>query len=179
MRPKLKFLDLAMRHPGLTESVAAYMAEAARVCLDRHHTPPIDFEIEDPEKTVHATAEWESTDDRIRRAWANEIIATENGAYACALAAIELSAGMVAVHRAETKTGADYYIAPQGRDLEDLEDCFRFEVSGVDRGSAGSVTQRLNQKLAQTAVGSSNLPAMAGVVGFRTRLIAIRPLQKE
>ncbi|HEY7617774.1 MAG TPA: hypothetical protein VH744_13295, partial [Terriglobales bacterium] len=56
----------------------------------------------------------------------------ESGAYACALAATELARGYVAVGRAETRTGADYYIALSGQIIEDLEDCLRLEVSGTD-----------------------------------------------
>ena len=178
-KPKLPFHDLAIRHTGLTEVVAAYFAEAARVCLDRHHRSPVDFEIDDSGTRLGVVTEWEPTDDRARRAWANEIDTTEAGAYACALAAVELCSGMVAVHRAETKTGADYYIAPLGTSAEYLEECLRFEVSGVDKGPESSVDQRLKAKLGQVAAGSSNLPAMAGVVGFRARLIALKAVQSK
>jgi len=78
--------------------------------------------------------EWEATDDRTKHAWANEIDATEAGAYACVLAAVELTSGMVAVYRAETKTGADYYIVPAGNSVDDLENCLRLEVSGINKG---------------------------------------------
>jgi hypothetical protein len=92
------------------------------------------------------------------------------------LAAVELSNGLVAVRRAETETGADYYVAPKGRMQFDLEECWRLEVSGVDRGPEDTVRQRLRAKLAQAARGHSNLPALAGVVGFRARLILLAKL---
>ena len=34
-------------------------------------------------------------------------------------------------------TGADYYVAPPGNSPEDLEDCLRLEVSGVDHDPKG------------------------------------------
>jgi hypothetical protein len=80
---------------------------------------------------------------------------------------------LVAVRRAETLTGADYYVAPVGADINDMETCLRMEVSGVDAGNAPEVRARLRQKLRQTEKGRSNLPALAAVVGFRERLIAI------
>ena len=73
-------------------------------------------------------------------------------------------------------TGADYYIAPKGTALDDLEDCLRLEVSGVDRGPESAIDRRLRTKLAQAAAGNSNLPALAGVVGFRARLILVADL---
>ena len=165
--------DMAERHRGLTVAVAESYTEAARVCLDRHHESPVGFKITNSDRVTDAVAEWKKTDERTRGAWANEIDATEAGACACALAAVELSDGLVAVHRAETKTGADYYIAPPGRTLEDLEDCLRLEVSGVDRGGPSVINQRLRQKREQTVSGASNLPAMASVVGFRARVIQL------
>ena len=168
---------MALRHRGLTYAIAESYTEAARVCLDRHHISPVDFKIDSAGHSIDAVAEWEQTDGNTRHAWANEIDTTEAGAYACVLAASELAEGFVAVHRAETKTGADYYVAPVGSSYDDLEDCLRLEVSGIDRGSAAAVAQRLTVKLEQAAAGQSNLPAMAGVVGFRSKLILIAPLQ--
>ena len=176
-KPKLPIHDMANRHSGLTEAIAENLTEGARVCFDRHHKPPVEFQISNSGEPTEAVVEWEVTDERTRRAWANEIDTTEAGAYACTLAAVELSKGFVAVRRAETKTGADYYMAPVGAPIEDLENCIRLEVSGVDQGNATTVAHRLKEKLAQAAAGASNLPAMAGVVGFRARCILLSPLE--
>ena len=93
---------------------------------------------------------WNPTDQQVKKAHANEIDTTEAGAYASVLAAVELVKGMVAVYRAETKTGADYYISPSGQLPQDLESCIRLEISGVDRGSNSTITSRLKAKLKQT-----------------------------
>jgi hypothetical protein len=167
------FQNLAERHPGITASIGASYEEAARVCLDRHHTSPTKIEIRNADATDQAPAAWTPTNDRTRKAWANEIDTTEFGAYCFALAAIERVERMVALRRAETKTGADYYIGPAGEEMEDLESSFRLEVSGVDKGDSTVVQQRLKRKLDQTASGSSNVPALAAVVGFRVLCIAI------
>ena len=123
--------------------------------------------------------EWEPTDERTKYAWANEIEATEAGACACVLATIELVKGLVAVRRAETGSGADYYIANPGTPANDLEDCIRLEVSGIDRGNSAAVNRRLKEKLDQAAAGMSNLPAMVGVVGFRARRILLSHLEES
>ena len=170
---------MARRHAGLTKPIADSYAEAARVCLDRHHQSPTDFDLDRSGKLSEAVVEWQPPDARTHDAWANETDATEAGAYACALAAVELTDGLVAVRRAETRIGADYYVAPQGAATNDLEGCLRLEVSGVgvDQGSEQVVRQRLNAKLRQAAAGDSNLPALAGVVGFKARLIAVADLK--
>ena len=161
------------RHPGLTKAIADSYSEAASVCLDRHHEPPVGIDLETRGSQMAATVEWHPPDAPTRGAWANETDATEAGAYACVLAAVELVGGLVAIHRAETLTGADYYVARPGRRPHDLEDCQRLEVSGVDRGSRGALRRRLMAKSRQVARGDSNLPALAGVVGFRARLIML------
>ena len=177
MKRILPLHDMDTRHYGLTKAIADSYTEAARVCLDRHHRPPTDFQVSKVNSSTSALVQWAIADERARRAWANEIDATEAGAYACVLAAVELVDEFVAVHRAETKTGADYYVAPKGTSPDDLEDCLRLEISGVDRGTDSAVRQRLNAKLKQATEGNSNLPAVAGVVGFQTRLIMLAALE--
>lgn len=141
------------------------------MCLDRHHTSPVEFTLSTPHSDTTALVEWEPASPRIRGAWANDTDATEAGACAVTLAAVELAMDLVAVRRAETETGADYYIAPAGSAADDMEDWYRLEVSGVSAGSAGRVRQRLREKVAQARRGRSNLPALAAVVGFYARQV--------
>lgn len=154
-RSRLPLDRMYERHYGLTPEVSAYFHQAACVCLDRHHTPPVVFCVVDGDLQSSAQVHWTATDDRVRGAWANEIVATEAGAYACALAGAELVRGLVAVRRAETGTGADYYVGPPSAGLADLEDCLRFEVSGVDSGDAKTLQWRLDAKLTQAREGRS------------------------
>ena len=83
------------------------------------------------------------------------------------------------MRRAETGTGADYYIAPAGRGVDDLEDCLRLEVSGVDHGDEKEVLKRLSAKVRQARAGSSSLPAVAGVFGFGARLLAVQDVPES
>lgn len=171
---QLPISDLSTRHIGLTKALAESYHEAARVCLDRHHTPPTNFSIHNASAETTATVDWEPADERCRGAHANEIDATEWGAYACALASAELTHGLVAIRRAETRTGADYYLGEPGSQLDDLENCLRLEVSGTDKGTSTDVETRLLEKLSQASRGQSNLPAIATVVGFKAQKIATR-----
>lgn len=170
---KLPLADMASRHPGLTPAVSSFFEEAAKVCLDRHHTSPVTLQINDDGTATDVTMEWEGVDERMRRAWANDIDRTEYGAYGLTIAAVELSRGFVAISRAEIGTGADYYVSPTSPQMVDLEDAIRLEISGVDAGPAASVNERLRVKVHQLQRGRGNLPALAGVVGFRAKLIAL------
>lgn len=177
--PRLPLENLAARHYGLIEPIAGGYLAAARVCLDRHHQSPVDIRINNPTEEKRAAVEWEKADERTRGALNNDTDTTEAGAYACIIAAVELSEGMFAVRRAETGTGADYYVAPAGKGLEDLEDCWRLEVSGTDRGNAAAVRRLLQRKVLQARIGNSNLPALAGVIGFEVLSILIEYLNDK
>ena len=166
--------EMDQRHRGLTKAVAASYLEAARVCLGRRHEPPVQLTIEDSGTTSPATADWTPPDERTKTAWANQIDATEAGACACVIAAVELTRGLFAIGRAETLTGADYYVASAGEvPVDDLEICWRLEISGSDRDSGIDLERRLRRKLEQARVGKGNLPALAGVVGFSAISILI------
>lgn len=168
---ELPLYDLHERHPGLTAHVAGCYEEAARVCFDRHHTSPIDLQIERDEHLDTATLAWAAVDNALQAAYANDLDTTELGAYAVVLAVTELLDGLVAVRRAEQRTGADYYVAPKGTEHDDLEDCIRLEISGSDAASEQELRARLARKVQQTIDGVSNLPAFAGVVGYKARQV--------
>ena len=172
-KPKFRLDSLHERHVGLTPALSGTYYEAATVCLNRHHDSPVELDIVNSGATNTQLVEFQKPDSRTERAWANEIDTTENGAYGVCLAAIETEEQLVAVRRAETLTGADWYVAPVGSEPEDLENCFRLEVSGVDAGNKSAVNARLRQKIEQTKKGASNVPAIATVVGFKERAIAI------
>lgn len=169
----LPLAEMARRHPGLKSPVAEYLLAAASVCLDRHHSSPATFRTQHDREPGLCTVGWTPPDAEDLRVWANEIDTTEAGACACVLAAVEMFTGMVAIGRAETGTGADYYVAPAGTIREDFETCYRVEISGLDLGSEARVDARLAAKRRQAMMGKSNVPAMAGVVGFRAGLIRL------
>lgn len=143
----LPLADLHERHPGLTPAIGRMFFEAASVCLARHHSSPVDFTIERETSPTETNVVWLDVTPNLNAAYANTIDTTEAGAYGMCLAALELVADLVAIQRAETLTGADYYVAPRGSAIDDLEDAFRFEVSGVDKGRRALCDQRLRAKI--------------------------------
>ena len=171
MSQLLYFENLHPRHPLDLHQLKGY-ANAAKVCLDVHHTSPVTFEATSNGKTVSYVLSWEPTDEILQRSYNNADDAKRDGAYVIAFAAIEDLRGLVSVGRAETKTGADYYLAPIGSDPSDFEKVLRLEVSGTD-GSPSEIRSRLRQKQQQTRDGTGKEPAIAAVIGFRSRLILV------
>ena len=175
--PALNLYGLNQRHPGVSRGLSASYSEAASVCFDRHHASPVDLTIQ-RQASLQVSASWSPPDESLKRAWANETDTTEAGAYCVALAAVETTEGLVAIARAETRTGADYYLGPSGMNPNDLEKSHRLEVSGVDVGGLSSLNDRLRQKIDQAAAGRSSLPAIAAVVGFAARQVAIADVSR-
>jgi hypothetical protein len=179
MEQQLNLESMHERHRALTKAIAAAYSEAASVCFARHHVPPVSITLSDNGTQSQAELHWTLPDLRIKGAWANSTDATEAGAYGCVIAAVESMRNFFAVRRAETGTGADYYVGPVGAGMDDLEDCFRLEISGVDSGGREDVTSRLQAKMRQAQRGKSNLPALAGVIGFSAKLVMLGNVLEE
>ena len=160
------------RHRGVSSAVCDSFSEAAEVCLARHHTPPrtpIHLVCSGNESVGVLT--WSAPDETAKRSWKNQDDATRDGAYIVSLAVVEHVLGLVAISRADTRSGSDYYV---GRpEQEYLEEAFRLEISGVDAGSLAEVRRRLRDKEAQVARGNGPLPAYASVVGFRAATVLV------
>lgn len=178
-KPKLLVEALHERHTGLTASLGGVFFEAACICFSRHHDSPIDVEVRRKDGNSMCEFAFRTPNERERNAHANVIDATEQGAYGVSIAAVEETESLVVVRRAETLTGADWYVAPPGVPAEDLESCYRLEVSGTDTGTLSNIEARLSQKARQTREGKSNLPAIASVVGFKQRIVAIRRVDES
>ena len=79
-KPALPIHDMEQRHVGLTKPIADSYAEAAGVCLDRHHQSPTDFNLHRNGSNSATVVQWPRPDARTRDAWANGIDTTEAGA---------------------------------------------------------------------------------------------------
>lgn len=162
----------APRHPGVSAAVCEALSEAAEVCLARHHTPPsTSFQVALSGEELVRSLTWSAPDETAQLSWRNQDDATRDGAYIISLAVVEHELGMVALSRADIRTGADYYIGRSS--ATDLEEAFRLEVSGVGYGGQVEIRRRLREKLEQASRGDSFLPAYASVVGFREATVLV------
>ncbi|MEP7121846.1 MAG: hypothetical protein ABJE95_13080 [Byssovorax sp.] len=122
---------------------------------------------------------WAAPTARDRNANRNAVDATCDGAYAIALMCLERKLDLVAVGRAEQGSGADWYVAPPGRGLDDagepnLDDpaIVRLEVGGHDHRS--SLQYELKLKVRQLSAGASPVPGIAAIIGFKKARVLIQ-----
>ena len=161
------------RHDGLTIGTSTSINEAARVCLNRHHDSPTELLIDHEGVHTPASARWTAPTERELRGWADDIRATEHGAEACALAALELTQGLVAIERSRRGSGSDYVVAASAPLADDIEESMRLEISGSDHGSHAQLAYRLREKIDQLKRGRDIRPGWAVVVGFAIAEIQI------
>jgi hypothetical protein len=108
--PELRSIRMP-RHPGVSDAVCEALSEAAEVCLVRHHEPPrTSLRVTCVGKDSIKFVRWATPDETAQRSWRNRDDATRDGAYVVSLAVVEHELGMVVLSRADTRTGADYYI---------------------------------------------------------------------
>ena len=163
------------RHRGFYEPLCVAYADAAGVCLDRHHESPTYFEIFTDDSSCSRQLSWVRPSSAVKANWNNSDDAVRDGAYSVALAAVESELGYVSLLRAEKKSGADYYVGPPGADPENA---YRLEVSGTEIGGS-EVEYRLTGKLKQAKAGKSDTRAYACVVGFYVKRVALGKMEED
>jgi hypothetical protein len=181
-RCRLEAAQLYPRHHGLGEYYArAYMAAAA-VTLDRHHESRASLTVRvDPGSTSHVEVDWDEPSADDRRAHGNTDDATEFAAYGLGLIVTDVNLSLVALRRAQRKSGGDYWLVPAGSEVRpddaqdfDRTDMVLLEVSGIDEDTEVGMRSRLSQKTKQVRRFEKNLRALAVVVGFRGARIWIK-----
>ena len=165
--------DMASRHPGLTTGIASSLNEAARVCLSRHHDSPTGVDIHHGGDESTVSVDWQPPTTGEQRAFADSTRTTELGAEACALAAVELTTGLIAVERSRRGTGADYLVGDSEPDTDDAENLTRLEIAGRDSISPASLERLLDDKTRQVVEGHDDRPGFAAVVGFNPCAVRI------
>jgi hypothetical protein len=122
---------------------------------------------------------WKAPTARESRANMNANDATCEGAYAVTLVCLERMLDLVAVGRAEVRSGADWYVAPPGRGVDedgapnpDDPEIRRVEVGGHD--DRDSLPYELKLKVQQLQAGASAVPGIAAIVGFKKRKVLLQ-----
>ena len=153
---------------GLSSRLGAAMAEAASACLDDcGHGMPARLAVDGEEEGEFDLAWW-AVDDQIRRTWADEPFASEQGAYGIAILVVREIRGLSVLERSRKGTGFDYWMG-EATDLL-FTDKVRLEISGIRRGADHIVAARVKQKARQISASSGRLRGIVVVVEFSTPL---------
>ena len=130
-------VDLSNLHEvcGLGTRTLEFWAEAASVMLHKFHAvppPPTSIQVVLDGSTTTMSIEWDAPSHQAMADHANEKDATEDGAYAIAVAAAHHH-GYFVKRRTHQGSGADLLMTRVG---EPDNDFVKLEVSGIARGAA-------------------------------------------
>ena len=171
---KLSLNDLKKGRLGITPNFGACLSEAASVCLDeRKHTSGTTLLV-DGVKEVEFKIVWSAVTSQMKRTWADDEVATENGAYGIAILILEQLTDLTVVKRSKKGTGFDYWLGFRDDEEPLFQNKGSLEVSGIRNGSMSDIRSRTKQKIEQTNLSDDSLPTYISVVEYskpRTRFI--------
>jgi hypothetical protein len=171
--PKLNLYELKVNTYVPSPRVSDCYAEAASVCMNNQsHQQGVEIKvIGDVEATIQLA--WEEVTQQIRDSWNDLQEATEYGATCIAILLVQTLTDMRVTRRSPKETGFDYWLGDQGDDFP-FQDKARLEISGILKGTASQINQRVKEKVEQTKrTDNTTLPAYIVVVEFSTPICKV------
>ena len=165
---QMRLSDLKLGAPGITPEYGGSLAQAACVCLEHQGHPPVVLMSTDGDYSDQFRIHWDATTVQMRRCWADEGFATEQGAYGVATLLVDALTPLEVVERARKGTRFDYWLAPKGSSQPLFQDKSRLEVSGIRTGDEALIAARVKRKTAQISRNPNGLPGYVIVVEFGT-----------
>jgi len=163
-------LDVRSLEPfaSFRSAVLDAIVEAASVMLSKfRQAPPSPGAWTHDGVSREVSILWNSPTQDLLMAHANEKDATEDGAYAIAIALAD-RLGFQVVGRVHQGSGADWLLIPKAGPEND---CYKLEVSGMARIGKEKPEARLRLKLEQGRGGDYNRPGIAVVVRFEDAML--------
>lgn len=165
--------ELIEGFPYITPAGGANMAQAAIICFDHNqHASGVQLATDGDFSTLFEIQWSEPITTAMRRFWNDLEEATKEGACGLAILLIRALTGYTVIERSKKGTGVDWWL---GTDDELFQHKARLEVSGILRGDATAITQRMSVKKRQSKQSdTSQLPAYIVVVEFsmpRSRVV--------
>jgi hypothetical protein len=153
------------KHHYLPVVAGLNYAQAASVCLDSQGHPLKTAISDDGHyKGDHSVLRYD-VNDEMKRAWNDDEVATENGAYALAFLVASHHLNVKIIEKSKKGSGIDYWLGEYDGVL--FQNKVRLEVSGIRKGDDSAVDTRFNKKFEQSKKSDKTLlPALVVVVEF-------------
>lgn len=168
----MRQIDLDQVAPSLgslTEEWGAAICQAAAHCMtEKTHNSGVELHSSGM-GLPNFEVSWAPFRDavRVKATWFDSQVAVEHGAYAIALATIDIQYGLKVVQRSAKGTGFDFWVRDPSKAGLMMQGAERVEVSGILNGTKSQVTGRLNEKIKQMDQSAfMGLPGHAVVVEF-------------
>lgn len=152
---------------GVTPALGSVHFEACLVCLNSQgHQSEVELIVQQSDKPDRIeTVAWSTpVTDQMIRAYADNEVTTEYGAYGLAFLLIEGLTGYTIIQKSSKGKGFDYWLGKP--DKLPFQAVALLEVSGIRKAANESIIRmRLREKIAQVGTGNG-LPAYICVIEF-------------
>lgn len=161
----LDLRDLAGGLGNITAEFGSAIAQAGGVSFEKQgHSSGATLALEG-DHPGSLTCLWARCDEKARRCWNDQEMATEFGAEAIAILLVYRYCRFQVVERSWKGTGFDYWLGDDDDNL--FQSKARLEVSGIANGPRNEVQRRVRLKIQQTNPSdTTGLPAYIVVVEF-------------
>jgi hypothetical protein len=157
--------DLTSKFPHVPPACGAALVQSAVLCLEgQRHSSGVILVVGGSFAATFQLAWSVDVTEAMRRYWNDPDDTAEQGAHAVALLLIRSLAGLTVLERSRKGTGFDWWLAPEDNLFQATA---RLEVSGIMRGGARRLNERLKVRMTQTERSDpSGLTAYVAVVEF-------------
>jgi hypothetical protein len=170
---KIQVEDLGSACSSVSAGILQCYGEAASVMFDRfHNQTPAKGSVRLNGEERPAEFSWRPPTADVKASHANELDATEDGAYAVSFLAAHRAAGYIVRKRAHHGSGSDWLMTREG---EPPNDFVRLEVSGIAKNKP--LGGRLNTKVTQLGNGDLDRPGLAVIVGFEAAEVVMQEVK--
>jgi len=162
--PEINLETLYEGMPAVTPAYGRSLAEAGAVCLDEvGHQSGVELQVKGLHKTKYKLL-WPAVTTQMKNCYNDLQDSTENGAYGIAFLLLKQLTDYTVIQRSRKGPGFDYWLGKEGSPL--FQDKARLEVSGILKGTAPKIANRVKQKLTQVTPSDGTYPAYVVVVEF-------------
>ena len=172
--PTLDLNELAIGNfPAVTPALGSALAEAGAVCLEgQDHSQGVQLTVRGI-SSIRYSLTWQSVTPQAKRSWNDRAEAAEKGAEGIAILITKRAIGYEVIRRSRQGAGFDFWIGSQ-TDTGFLAQA-GLEISGILRGTDGTVRARVREKLQQVdQSGGQQWEAYVIVVEFGRPLAEIQ-----
>jgi hypothetical protein len=151
---------------GLSAAWGMVLANAAAVCFEiQSHEPGVVLENNIIAKSV-ISIHWEKTTEQIRKSNLDIQEATEYGACGVSILLLKRYNNFFVIERSAKGSGFDYWVSNKESSDVLFSGHHRLEVSGIIKGPASEIKNRILKKIQQMKKSRGEAPGIAAVVEF-------------
>ena len=179
MRQELSLRNLHERHRALTVPLAGTYEEAASVCLQRHHTPPVDVILADNGSRSSASVNWVSLTSGLAMLGITRPMRPGTAPMGVSSLGLRCCAACTRCGAPRPEQGPTTTSDRRDRASTTLKSVFDWKSRVLTTATRRRFSGASGTKVRQARAGNSSLPAVAGIFGFSAKLLTVQDVPES